>query len=60
MAFCSKLPKEIESSIGASGNQFIQARPRKGKEKSGSGKRKGSGIWKSLAQCNKDGNCAGN
>jgi hypothetical protein len=58
--FCSKLPKEVESIIRTSGNPSIQGRSRKRKGKSGSGERKGSGVGKSLVQCNKDGNCAGN
>jgi hypothetical protein len=57
-AFCGKFPKEVEGSIRTNGNQSIQGRSRKGKGKSG--ERKGSGIGKSLAQCNKDGNCTGN
>jgi hypothetical protein len=60
MAFRGKLPKEVEYSIRTSGNQPIQGESRKGKGQSGSRERKGSGVRKSLAQCNKDGNCTGN
>jgi hypothetical protein len=59
-AFCGKLGKEVEGSIRTSGNQSIQGRPRKGKRKSGSWERKGSGVGKTLGQCKKDSNCTGN
>jgi hypothetical protein len=59
-AFRGKLPKEVEGSIRASGNQSIQGRSGKWKRKSGSWERQGSGVGKCLSQCNKDGNCAGN
>jgi hypothetical protein len=59
-AFRGQLPKEVEGSISASGNQPIQGKFRERKGESRSGERNGSRVGKSFVQFKKDGDCTGN
>ena len=54
--FCGKLPKETEGHVRTGGSHTIQGI----RDREGGRSPEGTRVGKSLVQCNKDGNCAGN